>query len=148
VRNISHSKGKITEILSQICARLHVKKFLLLLIVMNIEFSQHISEKSWLSNFMKIRPAGAEFFYSKRQTDAQTDRQADRETNVYDVCNIRFSRFWECVSKRECEYQNQDIERKSFSRKSNLVVVSTTETTLIGNISVVVRSGRGSNFVA
>jgi len=29
---------------------------------------------------MKIRPAGAEFFYSKRQTDAQTDRQADRQT--------------------------------------------------------------------
>ena len=45
-------------------------------IFMKLEFSRHIFEKKALSNFMKIRPVGAELFH----TDGRTDILADRQT--------------------------------------------------------------------
>jgi len=41
-----------------------------------------------MSNFMKIRPVGAELFHA----DVQMDR--------HDEANSRFSRFCECVQKK------------------------------------------------
>jgi hypothetical protein len=40
-------------------------------------FSRQIVEKSWISNFMKIRPVGAELFRADGRTDGRTDRQTD-----------------------------------------------------------------------
>ena len=48
---------------------------------MNLEFSSkipHPPKKTRISNFMKIRPVGAELFHM----DEQTDRQHD-EANIY-----------------------------------------------------------------
>ena len=41
---------------------------------MKLEFSQHIFEKrSQISNFTKIRPAGAEFFHANKRTEGWSD---------------------------------------------------------------------------
>jgi hypothetical protein len=40
-----------------------------------------------VSNFMEIRPVGAEFFHEGRQTDGKTDR--------HDELDSCFSQFWE-----------------------------------------------------
>jgi hypothetical protein len=37
--------------------------------LINLELSRHISEKYSNTNFLKIRPAGAEFFHADGQTD-------------------------------------------------------------------------------
>ena len=44
---------------------------------MKHEFSWHISEKSQISNFMKIRPVGAQFFHVEKRAGGRTDRQTD-----------------------------------------------------------------------
>ena len=38
------------------------------------------SKNPQISNFMKIRPLGAELFYADKQTDRQADRQAVMQT--------------------------------------------------------------------
>jgi hypothetical protein len=38
---------------------------------MKLEFSQQIFKNNLISNFMKIRPVGAEFFHAGRRTDRQ-----------------------------------------------------------------------------
>ena len=44
-------------------------------ILMKLEFSRYIFENNpQISNFMKIRPVGAELFYADGQTGRQTDR--------------------------------------------------------------------------
>ena len=81
MRNISRSKGKVTEILSRIRASLHVKNFLFSLnFNENRIFLTDFRKSPDVSNFMKIRPVRAVFFYTERQTDAQADRQTDRCT--------------------------------------------------------------------
>jgi len=50
-------------------------------ILMKLEFSKN----SQISNFMEIRPVGAELFHADRQTDRN------------DEANIRSSQFCECV---------------------------------------------------
>ena len=54
---------------------------------MKLEFSRQIFEKVSISDFIKIRPIGAEFFHE--------DRQADRRTDVHDEANSRYSQFCE-----------------------------------------------------
>jgi len=44
-----------------------------------------------MSNFMNIRPMGAEFFQSDRRTDRQTEGRTDR----HDKPNLIF--FWPCI---------------------------------------------------
>jgi hypothetical protein len=39
---------------------------------MKLEFSRQIFKNSQISNFMKIRPVGAELFQAEGQTDGQT----------------------------------------------------------------------------
>jgi hypothetical protein len=52
---------------------------------MKLEFSLMISEKNTsISNFMKIRPVGAELLIAN-----------DRRTDIIDEANSRFSHFWE-----------------------------------------------------
>jgi hypothetical protein len=41
-------------------------------ILTELEFSRQIFEKAKISNFIKIRPVGAELFHADRQTDRQT----------------------------------------------------------------------------
>ena len=55
-------------------------------IVMKLEFSQQISVKSQISNFVKALPAGVELFHA----DTQTDRRADGHD-----ANSRFLTFCE-----------------------------------------------------
>jgi hypothetical protein len=46
--------------------------------LINLELSRHISEKYSNTNFLKIRPAGAEFFHADGQTDMANVRVAFR----------------------------------------------------------------------
>ena len=62
--------------------RLHVKYLLFLLDLMKIDFPEMPK-----SNFMKIRPLGAELFHADGRTDRQTHTQHD--------ANSRFSQFFE-----------------------------------------------------
>jgi len=55
---------------------------------MKLAFSQKIFENSQISNFMKIRPVGVEFF-----ADGRTDRNAEG--------NSRFLQFCERVQKQD-----------------------------------------------
>ena len=50
----------------------------------NLNFLDRFSEKAQFSNFIKIRPVGAELFHAGGRTDGRT----------YDVANSRFSQFW------------------------------------------------------
>jgi hypothetical protein len=45
------------------------------------------SKKSQISNFINIRPSGAELFH------------ADRQTDTHDEVNSRFSQFYGCAPK-------------------------------------------------
>jgi hypothetical protein len=54
---------------------LRVKYTLFLPDFMKIEFFQRFSKNTQISNFIKIRQVGAEFFF---HTDGWTDRQTDR----------------------------------------------------------------------
>jgi hypothetical protein len=51
----------------------HVKYLLFFQIVIKLEFYLQIVQQILISNFMKIRRLGAEFFYVDRQTDGLTD---------------------------------------------------------------------------
>ena len=41
-----------------------------------------------ISNYIKISPAGSEFFHADRQTDRQTDKQTDKQTDTTKVIVI------------------------------------------------------------
>jgi hypothetical protein len=49
-------------------------------ILINLQFSRQILENTLITNFMKIRPVGTEFFHARRQADRQTEGQTDRQT--------------------------------------------------------------------
>jgi hypothetical protein len=74
---------------------LHVKYPILLLDFNETNFLYRVSKNPQISNFMKIRPVGAELFHAERQTGGQTDRQTDRHTDRHDEANNRFSKFCE-----------------------------------------------------
>jgi hypothetical protein len=61
---------ELSEISSKIYIGLHVKCPYCFQILIKLEISQQIFEKkSEISNFMKIRPVGAELFHADGQTD-------------------------------------------------------------------------------
>jgi hypothetical protein len=74
------------EIVLQIIC-LHVKYRYFSQILMNINFVNTFSKKPQTSNFVKIRPGGAELFHADRNTVGRRDK--------YDVANNRFSQFRE-----------------------------------------------------
>ena len=55
---------------------------------MKLEFFWQFFENIQMSNFMKIRPVGAELFHGDRRTDR------------HDEANSRFSQFFESAKKR------------------------------------------------
>ena len=57
---------------------------------MKPETSGQISKNSQISNFIKIRPVGAEFSMRK-------DGRTDKQTDGHDKANSRFSQFCERV---------------------------------------------------
>jgi hypothetical protein len=56
-------------------------------ILITLKFSRQILGKIQISNFVKIRPVGAELFHADRQKDGRIDRQRDG----HDEANSRFS---------------------------------------------------------
>jgi len=56
-------------------------------ILMKFDFSRQIFENTQISNFMTIRPVGAELFHADGRTDGQTNKR--------DAANNRFSQFFE-----------------------------------------------------
>ena len=80
---------------------------------MKHNFLDTFSKNFQISSFIKIRPAGAEFFHANGQTDGLTDR--------CDEANIRFSQFRERVWKQEM-YGPHDYARVCcFSSKESWV---------------------------
>jgi hypothetical protein len=59
-------------------------------ILIKLEFSQQIFEKSSNKNFMKIRQVGRELFHAGGRTDRQVDRlrQTDMKTLIVDFRNF------------------------------------------------------------
>ena len=52
---------------------------------MNLDLFDRFSKNAQISNFLKIRPVGAELFHADGQTDGKTDR--------HDEINSRFLQF-------------------------------------------------------
>jgi len=57
---------------------------------LKLNFLDRFSEITPMSNFVKIRPVGAELFHADGRTDVQTDRGTDR----HDQADRRFSLFF------------------------------------------------------
>ena len=55
-------------------------------ILMKLEFSRQFSKNTEISNFMKIRPVGAELFHADRRTDEQTRRS---EQSLFAILRTR-----------------------------------------------------------
>jgi hypothetical protein len=64
---------------------------------MKFEILDRFSKNNLISNFMKIRPVGAELLHADGWTDGQMDRkrQAEREIDRFDETNSGFSKFCE-----------------------------------------------------
>ena len=77
VNNVYWSSCKVPVIL----ARFQLK----------FNFLDRFSESTPMSNFMKIRPLGAELLHADGRTDGQTDRGTDR----HEQADRRFSQFFE-----------------------------------------------------
>ena len=87
VWNISHSKKKWARYDKNVYWYSCKVPFILVRIWWNSNFIDRFSKNFPMSNFMKIRPVGAELFHADRQTDGQTGR--------HDEANSRFSQFCE-----------------------------------------------------
>jgi hypothetical protein len=59
-------------------------------ILLKLESPRQIFKK--YSNFMKIRPVGAELFCAGKRADGQTDRRRKRRADRPDEANSRFSK--------------------------------------------------------
>jgi len=60
---------------------LYVKYLPALYILIKFAFPRQIFEKkNLISNFMKIRPVGAELFHANRRTEGQTDWRTNGQT--------------------------------------------------------------------
>ena len=95
--------------------RLHVK-YTLFLSDFNESriFSTDFRKKTYISNLIKIRPAGAELFH------------ADEMGDEHDEVNSRFSQFFE--SARKCQHQKSwTYEAGNIPAKYNFLVAMTTE---------------------
>jgi hypothetical protein len=66
---------------------------------MNWNFINMFWKNNNIKHLMKIRPVGAELFYTGGQTEGQADRRTDRQTDGYDESNSRFSHFCESALK-------------------------------------------------
>ena len=80
---------------------------------MKIECSSQIFEKYSISDFMKMRPMGAELFHADRQMDGRTDRQTDRQTDMTKLI-VTFRNFVNApkkVSFRPVQYLHRKLFR-------------------------------------
>jgi len=80
------------------------RKIPIILIAQNMIFFRQVFEENQISDFIKVRPVGAELFLAEEQTDGETngrtggqtetDRQADRQTGMMKLI----------VAVRKCEH--------------------------------------------
>jgi hypothetical protein len=69
VRNISHSKNNSGDIVKNV----HNVPVILVGFSSKLNFSNMFLKKTYMLNFMKIRPVGAKWLHSNRQKDGRTD---------------------------------------------------------------------------
>jgi hypothetical protein len=53
---------------------------------MKLEFSRHILKNPQISNFMKIRPVGAELYHADGWRDGRTDRHDEASSHPSQIC--------------------------------------------------------------
>jgi hypothetical protein len=78
-------------------------------ILMKLEFLDRFSRSIQESNFMKIRPVGAELFHADERTDGRTDRHDEVNSCFSQFCERAFD--WVCGSLklRKTEIPNKTI---------------------------------------
>jgi len=71
---------KIIErgMIKNVCRSLRKLTVFLVRSLMTLEFSRNILKNTQISNFIKIRPEGAELFHSDKETNRRTDRHTWR----------------------------------------------------------------------
>jgi hypothetical protein len=89
--NLSHSKNKWSRYDKNAYWSSCKVSVNLVRLERNFNFLDRCSKNPQISNFIKIRPVGAELFHADERTDDQTDGQTDR----HDETNSRFSKFCE-----------------------------------------------------
>jgi len=78
------------------CIDLHVKYPLFLLDCIEHDFTRQVFEENQISDFIKVRPVGAELFLADEQIDGRTGRQTetDRQAGMMKLI----------VAVRKCEH--------------------------------------------
>ena len=80
---------------------------------MKPEYSRQILKKCQISNFMEIRPVGAELFHEDRRKNGRTD--------IHDEVNITFGNFAN-APKNQWSIRGQEIITKNVLNKFDLIV--------------------------
>jgi hypothetical protein len=112
------------EELSEMCSQMYIDlPVILVRYWWNLNFLNRFF-KNTQSNFMKIRPVGAELFHAERRTDGQTEGQG--EDNIrsspfcerYNSCCPRCrSRWGECLASRSTLYPRGQNRWYPFNRR-------------------------------
>ena len=96
----------------------------------NLNFLDRLSKNAQMSNFMQIRPVGAEFFHAEKRTNKQTEKQTDMQTEIHDETSSHFTQFSTSpITYTTFVYRRQQYFRNS-SQSLNVMKSSMTVTIL------------------